>query len=122
VPFTHPKGPQAPGGDLSIAPSFTFEGDHIPRHRLPEGELAPPSTPLVDFGLVMESPRPGHGHPPDGMNRGGRQPVWTRGSSTWKRVSPGVEVKRRSPWWRWTTIRQQMSRPRPVPLPTGLVV
>jgi hypothetical protein len=44
------------------------------------------------------------------------------GSRTWKRVSPGAEVKRRSPPWRWTTIRQQMSSPSPVPLPTGLVV
>jgi hypothetical protein len=51
-----------------------------------------------------------------------RHPGWISGSSTWKRVSPGVEVKRRSPWWRWTTIRQQMPSPRPVPLPTGLVV
>ncbi len=37
----HPKGPQLPAGDLSIAPTFTMERDHIPRHRLPEGEMAP---------------------------------------------------------------------------------
>ena len=37
----HPKGPQQPAGDLSIAPTFTMERDHIPRHRLPEGEMAP---------------------------------------------------------------------------------
>ena len=37
----HPKGPQLPAGDLSIAPTFTLERDHIPRHRLPEGEMAP---------------------------------------------------------------------------------
>jgi hypothetical protein len=37
----HPKGPQLPAGDLSIAPTFTLESDHIPRHRLPEGEVAP---------------------------------------------------------------------------------
>jgi glutamate decarboxylase len=37
----HPKGPQLPAGDLSIAPTFTRESDHIPRHRLPEGEIAP---------------------------------------------------------------------------------
>jgi hypothetical protein len=27
-------------------------------------------------------------------------PFWVSGSNTWKRVSPGAEVKRRSPWWR----------------------
>ena len=32
MPLQHPKGPQAPGGDRSIAPTFTFEGD---RRRLP---------------------------------------------------------------------------------------
>jgi len=37
----HPKGPAAPSGDLSIAPIFTVTGDHIPRHRLPPGELPP---------------------------------------------------------------------------------
>jgi glutamate decarboxylase len=37
----HPKGPQPPAGDLSIAPTFTLESDHIPRHHLPEGEVAP---------------------------------------------------------------------------------
>ena len=37
----HPKGPQLPAGDLSIAPTFTLERDHIPRHRLPEDEMAP---------------------------------------------------------------------------------
>ena len=26
-------------------------------------------------------------------------------------MSPGDEVKGRSPWWRWTTMRQQMFRP-----------
>jgi hypothetical protein len=40
----------------------------------------------------------GGAHPFDGWGR-----YQVSGSSTWKRVSPGVEVKRRSPWWRWTT-------------------
>ena len=44
-----------------------------------------------------------------------------RGSSTRKRVSPGCDSSRSSPWWR-TTIRWAMSSPRPVPWPTGLVV
>ena len=65
------------------------------------------------------APFPGQ-HAPH--RRAGHYPFWVSGSSTWKRVSPGLEVKRRSPWWRWTTIRQLMSRPRPVPLPTALVV
>ena len=34
----------------------------------------------------------------------------------------GHGLTRRSPWWRSTTIRQEMSSPRPVPSPTGLVV
>jgi glutamate decarboxylase len=37
----HPKGPPTPAGDLSVAPIFTLEGDHIPRHQLAAGELAP---------------------------------------------------------------------------------
>ena len=44
------------------------------------------------------------------------------GSRTWKRVSPGTDSTRRSPWCLLTTIRQAMSRPSPVPSPTGLVV
>ena len=44
------------------------------------------------------------------------------GSRTWKRVSPGRDSTRRSPWCFFTTIRQAMSRPSPVPSPTGLVV
>jgi glutamate decarboxylase len=37
----HPKGPAGPTEDLSVSPLFTLEGDRIPRHRLPDGELAP---------------------------------------------------------------------------------
>ena len=66
--------------------------------------------------------RPRGGPARAGLNPGaGCHPLWVEGSSTWKRVSPGAEVKRRSPWRR-TTIREQMSSPRPVPWPTGLVV
>jgi len=38
----HPKGPATrPAHDLAVAPLFTLEGDGIPRHRMPDGELAP---------------------------------------------------------------------------------
>src|SRR5689334_4084834 len=43
------------------------------------------------------------------------------GSRTWKRVSPGSDSTRRSPWCLFTTIRHEMSSPRPVPSPTSLV-
>ena len=39
--LTHPKGPSAPENDLAVAPMFTLESDHIPRHRIPDGEMAP---------------------------------------------------------------------------------
>src|SRR5215475_14824638 len=44
------------------------------------------------------------------------------GRQTWKRVLPGSDSTRRSPWCLLTTIRQEMSSPRPVPSPTSLVV
>src|ERR1700722_6244868 len=44
------------------------------------------------------------------------------GRRTWKRVSPGADSTRRSPWCLLTTIRHAMSSPSPVPSPTGLVV
>src|SRR5712691_2540739 len=44
------------------------------------------------------------------------------GSRTKKRVLPGSEVTRRSPWCRFTTMRHEISSPSPVPWPTGLVV
>ena len=37
----HPKGPQPPAEDVSVAPLFTLEATRIPRHHLAEGELAP---------------------------------------------------------------------------------
>ena len=39
--LTHPKGPAAPGNDLAVAPIFTLESERIPRHRIPDGEMAP---------------------------------------------------------------------------------
>jgi glutamate decarboxylase len=41
VPLIHPKGPVGRSKDLSPAPLFTLEGEHIPRHTLPESQLAP---------------------------------------------------------------------------------
>jgi glutamate decarboxylase len=37
----HPKAPRGPSADLAPAPLFTLESDRIPRHTLPDGELAP---------------------------------------------------------------------------------
>ena len=39
--LTHPKGPAPPGNDLAVAPIFTLESERIPRHRIPDGEIAP---------------------------------------------------------------------------------
>ena len=39
--LTHPKGPATRANDLAVAPMFTLESDHIPRHRIPDGEMAP---------------------------------------------------------------------------------
>ena len=39
--LTHPKGPAPPGNDLAVAPLFTLESESIPRHRIPDGEMAP---------------------------------------------------------------------------------
>ena len=39
--LTHPKGPATPGNDLAVAPIFTLESERIPRHRIPDGEMAP---------------------------------------------------------------------------------
>ena len=41
MPLKHPKAPQEQKDELSVAPLFTLETDHIPRHRIPDGELAP---------------------------------------------------------------------------------
>ena len=39
--LTHPKGPATPDNDLAVAPLFTLESERIPRHRIPDGEMAP---------------------------------------------------------------------------------
>src|SRR6478609_3664423 len=41
MPLTHPKGPPPRSRDLTPAPLFTLEGDNIPRHTLPAGQLSP---------------------------------------------------------------------------------
>ena len=41
VPLKHPKGPSVSTKELAPGPIFTLEGDRIPRHHLPAGELAP---------------------------------------------------------------------------------
>ncbi len=37
----HPKGPARPTGDLAVSPLFTREGESIPRHEIPAGEMSP---------------------------------------------------------------------------------
>jgi glutamate decarboxylase len=41
VPLKHPKGPAGPSHHLSPPPLFIEEGDKIPRHSMPQGELPP---------------------------------------------------------------------------------
>jgi glutamate decarboxylase len=41
VPLKHPKGPAGPSHELSPPPLFIEEGDKIPRHSMPQGELPP---------------------------------------------------------------------------------
>jgi glutamate decarboxylase len=41
VALKHPKGPTGGTKDLAVAPLYSLEGDRIPRHELPEGELPP---------------------------------------------------------------------------------
>jgi len=36
----HPKGPERPTRDLALPPIFEIEGDQIPRHHMPLGEMA----------------------------------------------------------------------------------
>jgi glutamate decarboxylase len=37
----HPKAKQAHKDELAVAPIFALEGEHIPRHEIPDGELPP---------------------------------------------------------------------------------
>jgi glutamate decarboxylase len=39
--LTHPKGPAPPRNDLAVAPIFTLESERIPRHQIPDDEMAP---------------------------------------------------------------------------------
>jgi glutamate decarboxylase len=39
--LVHPAGPDSPARDLAVEPLFRLEGDHIPRHQIPESELPP---------------------------------------------------------------------------------
>ena len=41
MPLKHPKGPSVSTKELAPGPIFTLEGDSIPRHQLPDNELAP---------------------------------------------------------------------------------
>jgi glutamate decarboxylase len=41
VALKHPKGPSRPSSDLVPPPTFTLEADHIPRHSVPQGQMAP---------------------------------------------------------------------------------
>ena len=37
----HPKSARGREKDLAVEPLFTAEGDRVPRHELPAGEMAP---------------------------------------------------------------------------------
>ena len=40
MPLKHPDGPERPTRELALPPIFEIEGDEIPRHDLPRGEMA----------------------------------------------------------------------------------
>ena len=79
---------------------------------------SPRSAPVIPFmSRTSRRLRPRAERVPNGCPKRGQ----SVGSSTWKRVSPGCDSRRSSPWSR-TTMRCAMSSPRPVPWPTGFVV
>jgi glutamate decarboxylase len=39
--LTHPRGPASRSNDLAVAPIFTLESEHIPRHQIPDAEMPP---------------------------------------------------------------------------------
>src|SRR3954471_14117318 len=41
MPLTHPSRPSRPTEDISVAPLFSSEPMHVPRHRLPADEMSP---------------------------------------------------------------------------------
>src|SRR4051794_37072046 len=53
---------------------------------------------------------------------GHQRAVSSKGSQTWKTVPSGPLSKEIEPRWRSSMMRRQVSRPRPVPAPTSLVV
>src|SRR5262252_6454486 len=87
-------------------------------------QVEPPAAGLLAVGASGPARRDGgidtwqRGHAGSSRSASGA----VSGSRTWKRVSPGSDSTRRSPWCLFTTIRQEMSSPRPVPSPTSLVV
>ena len=48
----HPKGPSRAGRDLAPPPLFTLETETLPRHRLPDTELAPD----VAYQIIHDEP------------------------------------------------------------------
>ena len=80
-------------------------------------QRAHPARIAIDAGLARV-PHSSPGVPPSGVRIEGRS---ADRQETWKRVSPGSDWRRSSPWWR-RTMRWAMSSPRPVPRPTGFVV
>src|SRR3954447_9243778 len=73
-------------------------------------------------GLALRAPGTARRHRRvDGAHCSPRSGSCT-GRITRNRVSPGRDSTLMSPWCLFTTIRQEMSRPRPVPSPTALVV
>jgi hypothetical protein len=54
VTLKHRKAAGGPIGDLAPAPLFTLEGERIPRHSLPQGELAPDVAFQIIGGLALK--------------------------------------------------------------------
>jgi len=54
MPLKHPKGPAEPKGNLSICPIFSSEVMEVPRHALPDCEMAPDvAYQIIHDGLML---------------------------------------------------------------------
>ena len=55
MPLKHPRGPRLSTRDLESGGLFALEGDHVPRHELPAGELpAPVAYQIIHDELMLD--------------------------------------------------------------------
>ena len=117
----HADRPRAGLGDQFRGPLPEHLAGEQPHPVDVEHALHCPSARSGVFCALREScrTREREQHPESGRQAaGGSAP--SAAAAPWKRVSPGLEVTRRSPPCRLTTIRQETSRPEAGALPDGL--